>query len=157
MCRTRSLILLSLLASLICCRYGFVPDGVQGATAVSLEPCVNRTHLLEAGMVLDSHLERAFADMGMLGAQGPRLLLSCTITAASPERITAGSLSATDTYRLMLTVQAHLSDPGGTVVWKGTFSDQGWFMEGGQAEDALDESCRQVGLQIARAVAAWRP
>jgi hypothetical protein len=148
---------LSLLASLICCRYGFVPEGVQGATAVSLEPCVNRTHLLGAGMVLDSHLERAFADMGMLSSQGPGRLLSCTITTASPERITAGSLSKTDTHRLILTVQAHLSDPGGTVVWKGTFSDQGLFMEGGQPEDALNESCRLVSLQIARAVAAWRP
>ncbi|HOS97582.1 MAG TPA: hypothetical protein PLU54_08005, partial [Deltaproteobacteria bacterium] len=136
---------------------GFVPEGLQGATTVSLEPCVNRTHLQEAGMVLDSHLERAFADMGMLSGQGPKLLLSCTITAASPERITAGSLSATDTYRLILSVQAHLSDPGGTEVWKGTFSDQGVFKEGGQAEDALDESCRLVSLQIARAVAAWRP
>ncbi len=157
MCRTRSLILLLLLVNLASCRYGFVPEGARGVKDVALDPTVNRTPLREAGMVLDAHLEQAFSDMGMIASGKPYHRLSCSIVSAWRERTTSGSLASTDRYRLFIRVLAKLSDGAGKVVWQETFSDQGTFSEGGQDEDALEETCRLVSLQIARAVAAWEP
>jgi hypothetical protein len=57
---------------------------------------------------------------------------------------------------LNISVLAKLSDNSGKVLWQATFSDQGTFSEGGQDEDALDEACRQISLQIARAVAVLK-
>lgn len=154
MSRTRSLILFLLLASLVACRYGFVLEGSQGGKKVSLDPSTNRTHLREAGMVLDAELEKAFASMGMLSQPGAGLRLSCTIIAATRQRITSSSLKTADRYRLILNVHAELRDASGTATWQSTFSDQGNFSEGGSDEDALNDACTQVSLQIARAVAA---
>ena len=157
MSRTRSLILLLLLVSLGSCRYGFVPEGTPGGKKIALDPSSNRTHLREGGIVLDTYLEQAFASMGMLTTQSPRQRLSCSLTASSRERITSATLKSTDRYRLVITVLAKLSDESGKVLWQGTFSDSGTFSEGGQDEDALEEACRQVSLQIARAVAVLAP
>lgn len=157
MSRTRSLTLLYLLVSLLSCRYGFVPEGVTAGRSIALEPSTNRTHLIEAGMVLDTQLERAFSDLGLVGATEPRQRLSCTVSSARKERITTGSLALQDRYRLTITVIARLSDASGDSMWEKTFSDQGAFRETGQDEDALTEACRKVSLQIARAVAARNP
>lgn len=154
MSRIKLLILLFLLASLSSCRYGFVPEGSRAGKDIALEPSVNRTYLREAGLMLDSQLERAFASMGMLASDEPRQRLSCSIVSARRERTTTGSLSSTDRYRLYIRVLVRLSDSTGTVIWQQTFSDQGAFSEGGQDEDALEEACRQVSLQIVRAVAS---
>lgn len=146
-----------LLGSLISCRYGFVPEGTETGKNIALEPSTNRTYLTEAGMVLDAQLERAFSDLGLLGTGDLRQHLSCSIVSARRERITAGSLTSLDRYRLYLTVLVSLSETSGRVVWQKTFSDQGSFTESEQDEDALVEACRKVSLQIARAVAALNP
>ncbi len=132
---TRLLILSCLLASLLSCRYGFVPEGSLAGKAIELEPTVNRTYLGEAGLVLDSQLERAFSDLGLLARKEAQQRL----------------------YRLTIRVHVRLSDTSGRIVWQETFSDRGAFSEGNQDEDALDEACRKISLQIARAVAALTP
>lgn len=151
---TRSLILLSLLASLLSCRYGFVPEGATAGKNIALGPSTNGTHLREAGMVLDVQLERALSDLGLLASRGPQQRLSCSIVSARRERTTAGSISSPDRYRLTISVRAQLSDTSGRVMWQKTFFDQGVFSEGELDEDAMDEACRKISLQIARAVAA---
>ena len=154
MFQTRSLILLLLLASsLICCRYGFLPEGVEGGRKIALDPSTNKTHLREAAIVLDSFLEQAFASMGMISDKDTKYRLTCSMVSSSRERITSISLKSGDRYRLTVSVLAKLSDASGKALWQATFSDTGTFSEGGQDEDALDEACRQVSLQIARAVA----
>lgn len=156
MYRTRSLILLCLLVSQFSCSYGFVPEGATSGRDIVLEPCINRTHLLEAGMMLDAQLERALGDMGMLARSEPRHRLSCSIVSARRERATAGSLAYQDRYRLSISVIARLGDASGRVVWQNTFSDQGAFSEGEPDEAGLEEACRKVSLQIARAVASLK-
>ena len=151
---TKLLILSCLLVSLLSCRYGFVPEGNTAGRNIVLEPSTNGTHLLEAGMVLDTQLERAFSDLGLLAIKEPQQRLSCTIVSARRERTTAGSITSLDRYRLTISVHVRLSDTSGRVAWQRTFSDQGAFSEGSQDEDALEEACRKVSLQIARAVAA---
>jgi hypothetical protein len=154
MSQTRSLILLLLLASsLISCRYGFLPEGTEGGRKVTLDPSTNKTHLREAGIVLDSFLEQAFASMGMISNKDPEYRLICSMVSSSRERITSITLKGGDRYRLTVSVLANLSDASGKALWQATFFDTGTFSEGGQDEDALDEACRQVSLQIARAVA----
>ena len=153
MSQTRLLISLLLLASLFSCSYGFVLEGTHGGEKIALDPSTNKTHLREAGMILDSYLERSFSSMGLLSQKAPQYSLICSIVSTSRERITSESLKKADRYRLNITVVATLSDTGGKVVWHSTFTDQGTFSEGGQDEDALDEACREISLQIARAVA----
>jgi hypothetical protein len=154
MFQTRSLILLLLLASsLICCRYGFLPEGAEGGRKVALEPSTNKTHLREAGIVLDSSLEQAFASMGMISTKDVKYRLTCTMVSSSRETITSITIKTGNRYRLTVSVLANLSDASGKSLWQATFSDTGTFSEGGQDEDALDEACRLVSLQIARAVA----
>ncbi len=104
-------------------------------------------------MILDSYLERSFSSMGLLSQKAPQYSLKCSIVSTSRERITSESLKTTDRYRLNITVLATLSDMGGKTMWHSTFTDQGTFSEGGVDEDALDEACREISLQIARAVA----
>ena len=87
---TRLLILSCLLASLLSCRYGFVPEGSLAGKAIELEPTVNRTYLGEAGLVLDSQLERAFSDLGLLARKEAQQRLSCSIVSAGSERTTVG-------------------------------------------------------------------
>jgi hypothetical protein len=158
MFRTRSLILLLLLASsLVSCRYGFLPEGVEGGIKIALDPSTNKTHLREAGIVLDSFLEQTFASMGMISNKDPKYRLLCSIVSSSRETITSVTLKSGNRYRLTINVLAVLSDASGKTVWQATFSDTGTFSEGGQDEDALDEACRQVSLQIARAVAVVKP
>jgi hypothetical protein len=148
---------LFLLVSLCSCRYGFLPEGIPGGKKIALEASTNRTHLREGGLVLDSSLEQAFASMGMLSTKDPEQRLACTLTSSSRERITSATLKSTDRYRLVITVSAILSDASGKVLWQGSFTDSGTFSEGGQDEDALNEACTQVSLQIARAVAVLAP
>ena len=156
MYRTRSLILLLLLLSLFSCRYGFVLQGTEGGKKIALDPSTNKTHLREAGIVLDSYLETALASMGMLSPKDAKLRLECSLVSSTTVRITSASLKSGDRYRLIINVLVKLSDASGKVLWQSTFSDTGTFAEGGQDEDALDEACRQVSLQIARALAALR-
>lgn len=156
MSRTRSLILLLLLSSLVSCRYGFVLEGTEGGKKIALDPSTNKTHLREAGIVLDSFLEPALASMGMLSPKDPKQRLECSMVSSTSGRITSTSLKSGDRYRLTISVLATLRDASGKVLWQSTFSDTGTFSEGGQDEDALDEACRQVSLQIARALAALR-
>jgi hypothetical protein len=154
MSRTRSLILLLLLASsLISCRYGFLPEGAEGGRKIALDPSTNKTHLREAAIVLDSFLEQSFASMGMISNKDVKYRLTCTMVSSSRETITSNSIKSGNRYRLTISVLANLSDTSGKSLWQATFSDTGTFSEGGQDEDALDEACRLVSLQIARAVA----
>ena len=154
MFQTRSLILLLLLASsLISCRYGFLPEGIESGRKVTLDPSTNKTHLREAGIVLDSFLEQAFASMGMISNKEAKYRLTCSMVSSSRETITSITTTTGNRYRLTVSVLANLSDASGKSLWQATFSDTGTFSEGGQDEDALDEACRQVSLKIARAVA----
>ncbi len=155
---TRLSILLLLLGSgILSCTYSFVLDGAGGERKITLDPSTNKTHLREAAIVLDTSLEQAFASMGMLSDKDPELRLCCTITSSSRERITSTAVQSGDRYRLNIGVNAKLSDMSGKVLWESIFSDTGTFSAGGQDEDALDEACRQVSLQIARAVAVFKP
>jgi len=157
MSRTRSSILLLLLASSLCsCTYGFVLEGAGGDKRIALDPSTNKTHLREAGIVLDSSLEQAFASMGMISERDPQQRLSCSLVSSSRERITSASIQSGDRYRLRISVLAKLCDTSGKVLWQETFSDTGTFQMGGQDEDGLDEACRQVSLQIARAVSVLK-
>ncbi|MBN2298160.1 MAG: hypothetical protein JXM72_06175 [Deltaproteobacteria bacterium] len=119
-----------------------------------MEPSVNQTLLREAGMILDSHLETALDSMGMLESKDSVHTLQCTLVSTSRQTITSSSLSSDDRYRLNISVSATIIDAQGKKVWSSTFTDQGAYSEGGQPEDALDEACSQVSLQIARAVAS---
>ncbi|MGC9325106.1 MAG: LPS assembly lipoprotein LptE [Desulfomonilia bacterium] len=121
---------------------------------VLLGPSMNRTSLIEAGMILDSQLEKELASMGLLSSSEDVPLLECTIVSTSRERITSSSLQQTDRYRLIISVLAELRDRSGTVLWRSRFTDEGVYLEGGQDEDALEEACRAVAQQIARTLAA---
>ncbi len=153
MCRIRLLTLLLCLVSILSCGYSFVLDGGTSKIRVSLEPSSNQTLLREAGMILDSSLETALDSMGML-AKDSQHSLQCTLVSSSRQGITSSSLSSDDRYRLNISVSARITDAQGKKVWSSTFTDQGGYSEGGQPEDALDEACTQVSLQIARAIAS---
>ncbi len=154
MFRIRSLILLLSLISLWGCGYSFVLDRNAQAVKVELEPSANRTTLREAGMILDSHLEETLSSMGMLESKADIPVLRCTLASTSRQTITSTSLSATDRYRLTIQVTAQLLDAQGKKVWSSTFTDDGTYSQGGQPEDALDEACSAVSLQIALALAS---
>jgi hypothetical protein len=154
MCRIRLLILLLPLISILGCGYSFVLDKGAPTIKVALEPSVNETTLREAGMIMDSSLERALSSMGMLESAGDLHVLQCALVSAASRTITSTSLSSTDRYRLIISVSATLMDTQGKKVWNATFSDEGTYSQGGQPEDALDEACSEASLQIARALAS---
>lgn len=154
MCRIKLLILFLFLGSITGCGYSFVLDKGASTIQVALEHSVNQTSLREAGMILDSSLEHALSSMGMLKSADDVHTLRCTIVSTSRQSITSTSLSSNDRYRLIISVSAELTDVQGKKVWQAKFSDDGTYTEGGQPEDALDEACSEVSLQIARAIAA---
>jgi hypothetical protein len=142
------------LTSVTACPYNFVLDGGLGEKKIALEASTNQTHLLDAGIVFDTFLQRSFSSLGLLAVKEPRYSLKCFIVSSTRERVTAPSITTNDRYRLNLQVLAKLSDNSGKVLWQSTFTDYGTFSEGGQDEDALDEASRRITLQIARAVTA---
>ena len=142
------------LSSITGCGYSFVLDKTAPTIHVSLEPSANETPLREAGMILDANLERVLSSMGMLGSTDNIHVLRCTLVSASRQTITSTSLSSDDRYRLVISVSADLMDAQGKKVWKAKFSDDGTYSQGGQPEDALDEACSEVSLQIARTIAS---
>lgn len=154
MYRARLLILLLLPVSLAGCWYSFVPDGFEGGRAYALKPSTNSTALLEAGMTLDENLERTLSSMGMLAPQGGDLSLHCTLVSYSSYAVTSSSLTTDDRYRLTIRVRARILDEQGKERWSMSFSDQGAYPEQGSEEDGIDEACRRVSLQVARALAA---
>jgi hypothetical protein len=151
----RLLILLLLPISLTACSYSFVLDGGEaGAQTFALRPSTNGTTLIEAGMTLDNELERTLSSMGMLAPESDVNVLHCTISSYSSQAVSSPSLSSDDRYRLTIHVAARVLDVQGKEVWKMGFSDQGAYPERGAEEDGLEEACRRVSLQIARALAA---
>ena len=142
------------LISVLGCGYSFVLDKGAPTIKVALEPSVNKTKLREAGMIMDANLERTLSSMGMLESAGDLPVLHCALVSASSQTITSTSLSSTDRYRLFISVSATLMDSQGKKVWNATFTDEGTYAQGGQSEDALDEACSEVSLQIARAIAS---
>jgi len=142
------------LISILGCGYSFVLDKGTPTIKVALEPSVNETALREAGMTLDSNLERTLSSMGMLGSAGDVPVLQCALVSAASRTITSTSLSSADRYRLTISVSATLRDNQGKKVWNATFTDEGKYSQGGQPEDALDEACLETSLQIARAIAS---
>ena len=142
------------LISVLGCGYSFVLDKGAPTIKVALEPSVNKTKLREAGMSMDANLERTLSSMGMLESAGDLPVLHCALVSASSQTITSTSLSSTDRYRLFISVSATLMDSQGKKVWNATFTDEGTYAQGGQSEDALDEACSEVSLQIARAIAS---
>lgn len=141
------------LGSITGCGYSFVLDSGTPTIQVTLEHSVNQTPLREAGMVLDASLEEVLSSMGMLKSADDNPTLRCTLVSTSRQTITSTSLSSNDRYRLVISVSAELTDTQGKRLWKARFSDDGTYAEGGQPEDALDEACSEVSLQIARAIA----
>lgn len=154
MCRIKLLILLLPLISILGCGYSFVLDKGAPTIKLTLEPSVNATPLREAGMTLDANLERVLSSMGMLKSTDDMHVLRCTLVSTSRQTITSTSLSSDDRYRLVISVSARLTDAQGKKVWESKFSDDGTYSQGGQPEDALDEACSEVSLQIARAIAS---
>ena len=154
MSRIRSLILLLLPVSLAACGYSFVLDGGGGAHTFSLRPSTNGTTLIEGGMTLDNELERTLSSMGMLSPEIGEHILHCTLSSYSSHAVTSQSLSSDDRYRLTIRVAARVLDAQGKELWKMSFSDHGAYPERGAEEDGLEEACRRVSLQIARALAA---
>jgi len=153
MCRIRLLILLLLsLISLISCGYSFVLDKQSPKIRVKLLASENRTSLREAGMILDSHLEKTLSSMDMLSRKAPHKTMACSIISTSHRAITSTSISSDDRYRLTITVSAEIKDHTGNTIWRSRFTDQGTYAQGGQEEDALDEACEEISLQIARTV-----
>jgi outer membrane lipopolysaccharide assembly protein LptE/RlpB len=156
MYRIRLLILLLSLISLAGCGYSFVLDKNAAAVKVALEPSSNETSLREAGMILDSNLERVLASMGILDSRYNLHFLQCTLVSTSKQNITSTSLSSSDRYRLIIRVSAKLMDAQGKKVWSSTFTDEGTYSQGGQPEDALDQACSEVSQQIALALVSLR-
>jgi hypothetical protein len=157
MCRTRLLILLLLCASLTACGYSFTLDGRATAEKFVMEASANRTQLIDAGTVLDANLERTLTSMGMLASGPSPLTVHTTLTSFSTEMISAPSMSSSDKYRLHISVACRVTGLQGKDVWAMSFTDTGTYTEGGRAEDALDEACGRVSLQIARALATLSP
>jgi hypothetical protein len=153
MCRTRSLTLLLLCASLASCGYHFTLDGRGFTEKYAMEASLNRTQLIDAGSVLDANLERTLTSMGMLASGSSRLTVHATLTSFGTKAITAPSLSTSDRYRVHIDVECRVTDEQGKNVWNMSFSDTGTYTQGGSAEDALDEACGRISLQIARTLA----
>jgi hypothetical protein len=154
MCRTRSLTLLLLCTSITACGYSFVLDGKVSTEKYVMEASTNKTSLIDAGTVLDSNLERTLSSMGMLASGTGRLTVHSTLASFSTETVTAPSMSASDRYRLHITVISSVTGAQGKELWGMSFTDTGTYSEGGRAEDALEEACGRVSLQIARALAS---
>lgn len=154
MCRTKSLILLLLCASIAACGYSFVLDGKYSTQKFVLAPSKNDTSLINAGMTFDAELEKTLSSMGMLARGGTDYTLRTTLVSSSVQAITSTSLSTKDRYRLTLGATATVMDAQGKEAWKMSFSGTGTFAERGQAEDALGEASRRVSLEIARALAS---
>ena len=154
MSRIRLLTLLLLSASLTACGYSFVLDGGAGGSQdFALRPSTNQTTLIEAGMILDTELERTLSSMGMLAPESGEHILHCTLTSYSSQAITSPSLSSDDRYRLTIHVTARaLNAQGKDVRTMGFY--QGTYPERGAEEDGIEEASRRVSLQIARALAA---
>jgi hypothetical protein len=154
MCRTRSLTLLLLCASIAGCGYSFTLDGRMSTEKYVMEASTNKTHLIDANTILDTNMERTLSSMGMLASGSGHLTMRNTLASFSTEMVTAPSISSSDRYRLQITVTTHVVDAQGKVLWSMSFNDTGTYSEGGRAEDALDEACNRVSLQIARALAS---
>jgi hypothetical protein len=154
MCRTRSLTLLLLCASFTACGYSFVLDGKTSTVKYGLEASANRTNLINAGTSLDASLEKALSSMGMFASGASRLTVHPTVVSSTTEIASAPSMSSQDRYRLHITVACSVTNEQGKEVWKMSFTDTGTYSEGGWAEDALDDACGRVSLQIARALAS---
>jgi len=143
-------------ASLAACGYSFVLDGGAGTREFSLRSSTNETTLIEAGMTLDIHLERTLSSMGMLASESDQYILHCTLASYSSQAVTSPSLASEDRYRLTIRVVARVLNAQGKELWRMGFSDYGAYPERGAEEDGLDEACRRVSLQIARALAALK-
>jgi hypothetical protein len=142
------------LTSVTACPYSFVLDGGLGEKKIALEATTNQTHLLDAGIVFDTFLQRSFSSQGLNAVKDPRYFLQCFIVSSTRERITSPSLTTNDQYRLNVSVLAKLRDSTGKVLWQSTFTDYGTFSEGGQDEDALNEACPRITQKIAQTVTA---
>ncbi|MRR14668.1 hypothetical protein EG833_04425 [archaeon] len=153
MYRIRSLILLLICASAASCSYSFVLDGKLSTEKFTLKASTNGSTLIDGGSVLDANMETTLSSMGMLAAGSSRHNLHCTLISSTNQALTTTSLSSSnDRYRLQITVSVVVTDMQGKEVWKMTFTDTGTYNEGGRAEDALDETCRRISHQIARAL-----
>jgi hypothetical protein len=150
----RLLILLLCLSSFTACPYSFVLDGGLGEKMIALQATTNQTHLLDAGMVFDTYLQRTFASMGLLAVKDPRYSLQCSILSSTRERITSPAQNASDRYRLNVSVLVKINDTTGKLMWQSTFTDYGTFAEGGQDEDALPAASTRLSQDIGRAVTA---
>jgi len=148
---------LCLLVELCSCAYSFSPDPSGAVTAVTVAPSANATQLVEAGMILDRHLEKTVSELGLLAEGGKGARIACTVVSARRERTSVSSLLETDRYRLVITVRAVLMDSSGRTSWEGTFTDWGTFLEGETDEAALDEACGRVAARVAHALASMNP
>lgn len=157
MSRIRSSILLCsltlCLAVLAGCGYGFVLKGSGNLGPVSTQPSSNQTALRGAAMILDTHLERSLAAMGISQHAENLPRLTCTIIGAQAQEITTNP-AAQNRFRLMLSVKAEITDPQGKSIWQRVFSDYGAYASGGQEENALDEACDKITDRIAQALVA---
>lgn len=156
MCRIRLLILSFSLLCLLGCVYSFVLDGGGTLGQISIAPSANETSLREAGIILDKEIETALSSMGLLSTKEGLPQLKCIIMSATAREITSPSLSADDRYRLTVHVSALLKDVDGKTLWRSNFSDKGTYNEGGQEEDALEESLKALAQQIARQLASLK-
>ncbi len=150
MSRTRLLISLLLCASLLSCSYSFVLDGKMSTEKYTLAPSRNATALIDAGPILDANLERTLTSMGMVAPKGSVHTLQSTISSFTVQTVTSPSLSSSDRYRLIISVNVRVTDEKGKELWQMNFSDTGTFSQGGRAEDALPEAFDRVSQQIAR-------
>lgn len=154
MYQIRLLTLLLLCSSILSCSYSFLLDGKKSTEKFNLAPSKNGTVLIEAGVILDSNLERTLTSMGMIAPEGSAHTLECTLSSYAVQTLTSPSLSTGDRYRLIISVDARVTDEKGKAVWNMNFTDTGTFTQGGRAEDALEEACGRVSQQIARALAS---
>ena len=150
MSRTRLLTLSLLCASILSCSYSFVLDGKRSMEKYALAPSRNGTTLIDAGAILDASLERTFTSMGMVDPKGTIHTLKSTISSYTVQTVTSPSLSSSDRYRLIVSVNVRVTDEKGKELWQMNFSDTGTFSQGGRAEDALPEAFDRVSQQIAR-------
>lgn len=143
------------MAALGGCGYGFVLKGTGNLGPVNISPSANKTPLIGAGIIMDSHLESNLAAMGISKHDANLPKLTCTIARANAKEITTNAAS-NNRYRLSLTVEATITDTQGKTIWQGTYTDNGEFASGGQAEDALDEACDKLAIRIAQSILAIR-
>ncbi|MCD6570007.1 MAG: hypothetical protein J7L53_04830 [Deltaproteobacteria bacterium] len=119
-------------------------------------PTRNETNLVGAGMTMDASLERALASMGMLSGSPVAEdvpSIRCIIQSTTIQEITSSSKSTSDRYRLIVRVRAELINQDGDIVWKSIFKGEGTYSAKGQEEDALEDACKEISLDISRAIA----